>query len=417
MTALIKSDRFFQIPYMIWIIGISTMLVNLSSIMVFSLTPIYLTQVFGMTTFHLGILEGVVEFISWAIRIFAGFISDYFKKRKPLIVTAYILTIFARPLLALAPSVAWVYCSKIIDRISNGLQATPREALVGDIAPDEKKGACYGLRQSLGFAGSILGALSIMVLMPYLNNNFSYLFWVATIPSVLALLALLFFVKDIQPKTLQQETRSPRKPMSILLKEIKSLDPAFWLLLFVAGVFMISNYSGAYRILQANNVGIPLESVSIVMLVQNIGALAGFPLGKLSDKYERKILLGIGFVITILANLCFGLINSVTGVILGATLWGVQMGVTQSIFQAMIADSVHPDLRGTSFGIYYLVTACSLFLANTVMGFVFESYGHMMAFMFSAAVAFIGLLSIGVLNKVPKNLLVIRHGSNNVTPR
>ncbi len=406
MTDVIKCDRFFKIPYMIWIIGISTMLVNLSSIMVFSLTPIYLTQVFGMTTFHLGILEGIVEFISWGIRIFAGFISDYFKKRKPLLVTAYILTIFARPVLALAPNIAWVYCAKIIDRISNGLQATPREALVGDIAPKEKKGACYGLRQSLGFAGSILGAISVMVLMPYLNNNFSYVFWVTAIPSVLALLALIFFVKDIV-STNPKQAKSQPKPIPILLKEITSLDPAFWLLLFVAGIFMMSNYSGAYRILQANNVGIPLESVSIVMLVQNIGALAGFPMGRLSDKYDRKILLSIGFAITILSNLCFGMINSVLGVILGATLWGVQMGVTQSIFQAMIADIVHPDLRGTSFGIYYLVTACTLFVANTVMGFVFESYGYTMAFMFSAAMAFIGLLSIGILGKPSKKQLVV----------
>lgn len=406
MTNVIKCDRFFKIPYMIWIIGISAMLVNLSSIMVFSLTPLYLTQVFGMTTFHLGILEGIVEFISWGIRIFAGFISDYFKKRKPLLVTSYILTIFARPILALAPNIAWVYCAKIIDRISNGLQATPREALVGDIAPNEKKGACYGLRQSLGFAGSILGSISIMVLMPYLNNNFSYMFWVAAIPSFLALLALMFFVKDTI-STSPQQPKSQRKPMSILLKEIMSLDPAFWLLLLVAGVFMISNYSGAYRILQANNVGMPLESVSIVMMVQNIGALAGFPMGRLSDKYDRKILLSIGFAITILANLCFGLINSVLGVILGATLWGVQMGVTQSIFQAMIADTVHPDLRGTGFGIYYLITACALFVANTVMGFVFESYGYTMAFMFSATIAFIGLLSIGILRKSSKKQLIV----------
>jgi MFS family permease len=403
---IIKRDIFSKIPYMIWIIGISTLLVNLSSIIVFSLTPLYLTQVFGMTTFHLGILEGVVEFISWAVRIFAGFISDYFKKRKPLLIIAYILTIFARPILALAPNIAWIYSAKIIDRISNGLQATPREALVGDIAPKETKGACYGLRQSLGFAGSIIGALSVMVLMPHLNNNFSYMFWVAAIPSVLALLSLIFFVSDVTSLKPQQ-AKSQRKPMRVLLKEIMSLDPAFWLLLCVAGIFMLSNYSGAYRILQANNVGIPLESVSIVMLVQNIGALAGFPMGKLSDKYDRKILLSIGFAVTILSNLCFGLIHSVLGVILGATLWGVQMGVTQSIFQAMIADTVQPDLRGTSFGIYYLVTACALFLANTVMGFVFNSYGYTMAFLCSAGIAFIGTLCIGILAKPSKKELVV----------
>lgn len=401
-----KCDKLFKIPYMIWIIGVSALLTNFSSIIVFSLTPIYLTQVFGITTFHLGILEGIVEFCSWGIRIFSGFVSDYFKKRKPLLIVAYGLATLVRPVFALAPNVGWIYFAKLIDRISNGLQATPREALVGDIAPKEKKGACYGLRQSLGFAGSIGGALSIMLLMPLLQNSFTYMFWAAAIPSLLALLSLVFFVKDVISINSQQVDKH-RKSVSTLLKEILNLNSTFWLLILVAGIFMISNCSGAYRILQANNVGLSLESVSIVMLVQNIGALSGFPIGKLSDKYDRRVLLALGFIITILAHLSFGLVNSVSGVIIGATLWGVQIGITQSIFQAMIADTIHPDLRGTGFGIYYLVTAFSLFVANTIMGFVFESYGSRMAFIFSAIVAFIGLLLLGVLRQPPKKLSVV----------
>jgi MFS family permease len=405
MTDTTKCDKVFHIPIMIWIIGITAMLTNLSSIIVFSLTPLYLTQVFGMNTFHLGILEGIVEFCSWGIRILSGFISDYFRKRKPLLIIAYTLTIIARPIFALAPSIVWIYVAKITDRISNGLQATPREALVGDIAPKEKMGACYGLRQSLGFAGSVIGAICIMVLMQFVQNNFSYMFWIAAIPSLLALLALMFFIKDVV-STKPGASEKKGKTISTLLKEILTLDPAFWLLLFLAGIFMISNYSGAYRILQANNVGLPPESVSIIMLVQNIGALAGFPIGKLSDKYDRRVLLGLGFVFTILANLCFGLINTVVGVVLGAAFWGIQMGVTQSIFQAMIADTIHPSLRGTGFGIYYLVTAFGLFVANVAMGFIFDSYGYTVAFLFSGLIAFISLVLMALLRLSPKNQVI-----------
>lgn len=394
----IKSDKFFQIPFMIWIIGVSALLTNLSSIMVISLTPIYLTQVFGLTTFHLGILEGVVEFFSWSIRVFSGVFSDYLRKRKPLIVFAYTLTTLARPILALAPNVGWIYCAKLMDRISNGLQATPREALVGDIAPKEKKGACYGLRQMLGFIGSILGALSIMFLMAYAQNNYNFIFWAASVPSFLALFVMIVFVKDKDAVNANSDlTDTKRQSCSIILKKILQLDLVFWNLILIAGVFMMSNFSGAYRILQADHVGLSQGLVSVVMLVQNIGALSAFPIGKLSDKYDRRILLAIGCFITILADLSFGLVNNVMGVVIGATLWGIQMGVTQSIFQAMIADKIHSDLRGTGFGIYYLVTAFSLFLANTVMGFVFETYGSTMAFMFSATMASLGILLIRIL--------------------
>lgn len=396
MNDTLKCDRLFQIPFMIWIIGLSAMLTNLSAIIVFSLTPLYLTQVFGMTTFHLGILEGLVEFFSWAVRIFSGVISDFFKKRKPLLILAYALTALTRPIFALAPSIGWIYGAKVIDRFSNGLQATPREALVGDIAPKEKKGACYGLRQSLGFSGSILGALSMMFLMPYLDNNFTHVYWISAIPLFLALFAMVFFVKDVL-STESKAKESSRKSMSTLFKEMLTLDASYWLVLVVAGIFMMSNYSGAYRVLQGSNVGLPLESVSIVMLVQNIGALSGFPMARLSDKYDRRVLLALGFVATILSNLSFGLIHTIPGVLIGATLWGVQMGVTQSIFQAMVADTVNQDLRGTGFGLYYLVTAFALFVANAVMGYVFESYGATNGFLLSSAVAFIGVLLIGVL--------------------
>lgn len=403
-----KCDRFFQIPFMIWIIGLSALLTNLSSIMVFSLTPLYLTQVFGLTTFHLGILEGVVEFFSWAIRVFSGVFSDYLRKRKPLLVFAYTMTTLARPIFAFAPSVGWIYCAKIIDRISNGLQATPREALVGDIAPKEKKGACYGLRQMLGFIGSILGALSIMILMAYAQNNFNFIFWAASVPSFLALFVMIFFVKDKAACSTNSDLIDiQRQSCSIIFKKILQLDSAYWNLILVAGVFMMSNFSGAYRILQADHVGLSQGLVSIVMLVQNIGALSAFPIGKLSDKYDRRILLAIGCFTTILADLAFGLVSSIIGVVIGATLWGIQMGITQSIFQAMIADKIHSDFRGTGFGIYYLVTALSLFLANMVMGFVFETYGSTMAFMFSAIMAFFGILLIGILKFESKKELIV----------
>lgn len=387
-------------------IGLCALLTNLSSIMIFSLTPIYLTQIFGLTTFHLGMLEGVVEFFSWSIRVFSGVLSDFLRKRKPLLIFAYTLTTIARPIFALAPTVGWIYAAKLIDRISNGLQATPREALVGDIAPKEKKGACYGLRQMLGFIGSVVGAVSIVFLMDYANNNIVFIFWAASIPSVLALLVMFFFVKDKEvPAASAQLTEQKHLSCSTLFNKMTKLDASYWNLLLITGVFMTSNFSGAYRILQAEHSGLSQGFVSIVMIVQNIGALSAFPIGRLSDKFERKVLLALGCFVTVLANMTYCLMNNVAGVILGSTLWGIQMGITQSIFQAMIADTVDSDLRGTGFGIYYLVTAVALFLANFVAGFMFETYGPAMAFIFSGGMAFTSIVLIGTMKLAPRSLI------------
>jgi len=377
---------------------------NLSSIMIFSLTPIYLTQVFGMAAFHLGVLEGGVEFCSWITRMFSGVLSDSMRRRKPVLIFAYVLTFLSRPVFALASSIVWIYVAKLTDRIANGVQATPREALIGDVAPSKMKGTCYGLRQSLGLVGSIFGAVGVMLLMHLTEKNYSLIFLLAAIPTFLALLTLTFFVKDVSidhaPKNRPSEGNFIRQ-----LKKIPELGLHFWCITLISGIFMVSNSSGAYRILQAERLGFPVENISILMIVQNLGAmLAAFPVGRLSDRIDRRILLGVGFCTTILSNFFFGGVGGIYGIIIGSALWGMQMGVTQSLFLAFVAESTSRDLRGTAFGIFYFQTAFSLFIANMTMGWLFDLYGPTLAFAFSGLVACVSLILLPLLKSPLKSV-------------
>ncbi len=402
----LPKSNLAKIPKAIWIIGFVTLLMNLSSIMIFSLTPLYITQVFGLAAFHLGLLEGGVEFCSWITRIFSGVISDFLKKRKPILIFAYACTFLSRPVFALASNVWWVYAAKLTDRISNGIQATPREALVGDIAPKGTKGTCYGLRQSLGLLGSLLGATGIVYLMRATNNNYEFIFWIAAIPPLLALVAMTFFVKDpVQTPSIKQEENQNSFSLLGQIKKIPHLGKAFWCITLVSGVFMTSNYSGAYRILQAERIGFPLTDISIIMVIQNLAALlSAFPTGRLSDRIDRRILLAIGFCITILSNISLGFIEGIPGIIIGSALWGMQMGITQSVFLALVADASDRSLRGTAFGMYYFVTAIALFTANCSMGWLFDLYGPTLAFVFSGATAAIGLPLLLLIKPTQKTI-------------
>lgn len=385
-----------RIPLNIWIVSVVTLLVNLSSIMIFTLWPLYITHVFGLSIFRLGLLEGVIEFGSWCIRICAGVVSDILKKRKPVFIFAYTLIALTRPIFALAPGLGWVYGARLTDRLANGLQATPREALVGDSAPADLKGACFGLRQSLGVVGSLLGALFVMLLMHKTDNHYQTIFWYASIPTCIALLIIVFFLheKQICPKEVQEVSEPP------LLSRFRSLfdlNAQFWILAMIAGVFMISNYSGIYRVLQAERMNIPLSDISLIMVVQNLGAmLAGLPIGKLSDKFDRRIFLSIGFVFTILSNLCFGTHHEWL-FFCGAVLWGVQMGITQSILLTMVADTTKQSLRGTAFGIYYFINAVALFMSDTLTGYLFDVYGPFSAFCVSATIAGVCLFLVPLI--------------------
>lgn len=386
MKEQVRLESLVQIPSTIWMMGFITLLINLSSIMIFSLSPLYLTQVFGLALFSLGIFEGVLEFFSWVIRIFSGLLSDYMRRRKPLLIIAYSMAFISRPVFVMASQIGWVYAAKMMDRIANGLQATPREALVGDAAPKHLTGTCFGLRQSLGLIGSLLGAFAVMYLMRLTEKQYVLIFWVAAIPPLLALL-VLFLVKETPLRSFEKHEKLSfnRETIGECFKKILQFDSSFWKLMTISGVYMCSNYSGAYRILQAERIGFPLEDVSIILIIQNLGAMiSAYPVGRLSDLFDQRLLLAIGFVTTVLANIFFGLINGKTGILIGSALWGIQMGITQSILLSMVASNSGPFLRGTAFGIYYLVTAFGLFIANAIMGWVFESYGAFFAFITSS---------------------------------
>ena len=419
MTDQSQKSLWQKIPASVWGIGFATLFVNLSSIVIFSLWPLYMTEVFGLATLKLGILEGFVEFSSWFTRIFAGVISDYLRKRKPLLLIAYTLMTLSRVIFAFAPNLLWIYGGRLTDRISNGLQATPREALVGDVAPPDLKGTCYGLRQTLSVAGSLIGALGTMYLMRLINNDYQIMFLLTAIPAFLAILTITFFVKDkvhavkqpvqesVQLESLPFQTQTQAMPVKKSLwyqiQNIKRLQKSYWMVVLVTAIFMISNYSGIYSILQAKRVGFLTADVPLVMILQNLFAMiSAFPMGYLADKVDRRILLAIGFLITIASNFFLGLATSIAFILIGAALWGIQIGVTQSLLLTKVADTTSDDLRGTGFGIFYLCNGIALFLSNSMTGWLFQEQGPFWAFMGSNVMVGLALILLPLLKPIQR---------------
>lgn len=373
MVAKASSFSPLSLPKSVWGIGLVTLLMNVSTIIIFSLSPHYLTAVLGVSTLSLGLFEGVVEAVAWFTRIFAGVISDYMRKRRPLLFLAYGLAAFSRPIFALAPSFMWIFIARSVDRLGNGLQATPREALVGDWAPEGAKGACYGLRQTLGMAGSLLGALGVIFWIQQNGIMYQTIFWGASLPPLLALVTLAFLVKE--PKIgqgSQDSSDCPRPRRLFTLSDLKLLKSTYWLTVFVAALFMFSNYSGAFMILQAKSVTESDIMAPLVMIFQNLAAMVtAYPIGRLSDRFDRRKLLAVGFMMTLAANSFFASAGTKAAILAGAALWGGQLGITQSLFMAHIAETTCAQIRGTAFGLYYVIIALSLFSTNVVAGKIF----------------------------------------------
>lgn len=394
-----------SIPASIWAIGISSFLINISSVIVFGLSAVYMKTILGVATGWIGLLEGIVEACAYGTRIFSGIFSDYLRRRKAIMVWGFALATIARPILAISSSFGAVFTARLLDRVGNGVQSTPRDALVGDISPAEIKGSCYGLRQSLATAGSFVGGIVGVGAMLWTNQNFQHVFWIATIPAVLAFIILVISVKEPQRDSseIDAATKKPaRHP--IHWNDVIRLGKPYWCLMIIAGLFMLARVSEAMLILHAHqNFGLSESYTPLILILYNgTNSLASYPIGRLSDKMSRQMLLGLGFIVLIMADILLGWAPNIYVMMAGVAVWGVQIGITQSMFLALVADTVPDDLRGTGFGFFYLISAVSLVLASTIGGTIAQYYNEHVTFMVSSLIASIALIALILMAKWTK---------------
>jgi len=184
---------------------------DISSEMIHSLLPLFLVGTLGVSALTVGLIEGLAESTSLIVRVFSGALSDYLGKRKALAVVGYLLGALTKPLFAIAQSAGVVLSARLLDRVGKGVRVAPRDALVADLAPSEKRGAAFGLRQSLDTVGALLGPLLAVGLMLLWANDFRAIFWVAVIPGLLAVFLLLFGVREPEKHIDEKRTNPIRR--------------------------------------------------------------------------------------------------------------------------------------------------------------------------------------------------------------
>lgn len=380
-----------RLPAGIWALGFVSMLMDISSEMIHALLPVYLVVGLGATALTVGIIEGIAEATAAITKVFSGALSDRIGKRKGLAALGYGLAAFTKPIFPLAPSVGWLVAARFIDRIGKGIRGAPRDALVADIAPAQLRGAAFGLRQALDTVGAILGPLLAIALMWTFADDFAAVFWVAVIPAFGALALILFLVHEPErPEGL----RRVRNPLS--RTELRLLGGLYWGVVAVAAAFTLARFSEAFLILRAEGAGLPLTLVPLVLVAMNVVyALSAYPVGALSDRAPRGVILGVGLVVLVAADLWLALSNGLWGIGAGVLLWGLHMGITQGLLSALVADAVPAELRGTAFGVFNLVSGVAMLLASVVAGALWEFVGPQATFL--AGAAFAGLAMLGVL--------------------
>ena len=379
-----------QIPSGVWVLGIVSMLMDISSEMIHSLLPLFMVTTLGISVFAVGLIEGLAESTALIVKVFSGALSDYLGRRKGLAVFGYALGALSKPLFAIASAASMVVAARLLDRIGKGVRGAPRDALVADIAPARLRGAAFGLRQSLDTVGAFVGPLLAVGLMLLWANDFRAVFWVATIPGMMAVALLLFGLRE--PAHQQTEKRS--NPIS--RKNLKRLGASYWWVVGIGAVFTLARFSEAFLVLRAQQGGIPLALVPLVMVAMNlIYALSAYPFGKLSDAVSHTKLLAAGLVVLIAADLVLASNNHWGAVLAGVALWGLHMGITQGLLATMVADTAPADLRGTAYGFFNLMSGVAMLFASALAGLLWDKDGAPATFY--AGAIFTGIALAGLM--------------------
>jgi MFS family permease len=342
-----------------------------------------------------GFIEGLAEATAMITKVFSGALSDWLGRRKLLAAIGYGLAAFTKPVFPLATSVGWFVGARFVDRIGKGIRGAPRDALIADITPENVRGASFGLRQSLDTIGAFVGPLLAIGLMLASTNNFKLVFWIAVIPAFISFALIVFAVEEPEKKT------GPKSDgRSLKFSDVKKFSGPFWAVVGIAAVFTLGRFSEAFLVLKAQNVGMPIALVPLVMVVMNIVyALVSYPAGALSDRIGRNGILFVGIGMLVVADLILAFGTSVPAVLLGVAFWGLHMGLTQGLLATLVVDTAPAHLRGTAFGIFNLAGGLAMLAASVIAGGLWDSYGPRMTFLAGAAFTAAALAGIWFIQR------------------
>lgn len=375
-------------------LGFVSMLMDISSEMIHSLLPVFMVTTLGASALTVGIIEGLAEATALIVKVFSGTLSDYLGRRKGLAVLGYALGAFTKPLFALAPTVGVVLTARLLDRVGKGVRGAPRDALAADITPPHLRGAAFGLRQSLDTLGAFLGPLMAAGLMWLWADNFRAVFWVAVLPGLLAVALLAWGVRE--PAAPAASTAA-RRFNPLQKAHLQRLNAAYWWVVALGAIFTLARFSEAFLVLRAQQTGMALALVPLVMVVMNlVYALTAYPFGSLSDRMDHRFLLAGGLLVLLGADLVLASSNHWSRVVLGVALWGVHMGMTQGLLAAMVANTAPADLRGTAYGLFNLVSGVSMLLASVIAGWLWQQQGAAFTFYGGAVLCVLALLGVAV---------------------
>jgi MFS family permease len=373
------------------LLGLTSLLTDISSEMVYPILPVFLVSTLGASPAILGLIEGVAESSASLLKVFSGYFSDRRKSRKPFTILGYSGSTVGKFFLFIASSWQYVLVGRVIDRFGKGIRTAPRDALIAESALPAKRGAAFGLHRAMDTAGAATGVIIAYFLITRFKDNIRNIFFFSLIPAFLGVV-FLFFVKE-KNKPAAESREKPRF-------SFRSLDRKLKLFLAFTFIFTLGNSSNQFLLLRAQNLGNPLPRVILFYLVYNcIYALVSYPASRLSDRIGRRALLVLGYICYGLVYLGFAMNRSPDNFWLLFGVYGVYIGCTEGVEKALIADIAPADLRATAIGLHATLVGIGLFPASFLAGMLWKFLGPAAPFYFGGVMGMLAGIGLWFILK------------------
>lgn len=380
----------------VFIVGFLSFFGGISQDIFSPILPIYLTSILGFDKAVVGIAEGVVSAGSYIFKILAGYLSDKFKKQKPIIFLGYFLSMVSRISLVFFTTIGGVVGLRLLDGAGKGIKDPPKDVLVAGSSRQSNRGKSFGIARMLDTLGSVVGPLILFCLLYIFKNSdyvYHYVLIFCAVPLIITLV-LVFALKEL-PKS-----RPSSDTSAITNKAKQPLPKSFYLFLLIIIIFTLGNSSDAFLILRAKNLGFTLLQIPLVIALFNlVYALAAVPFGSLSDKIGRIPTLMIGWGAFALVYLGFALASQPVLVWLLYAFYGIYYATSEGVSRALLADMVPAGHRGRAFGIYGMTVGLSALPASFLAGLLWDKFGVQVPFYFGASMATIALICLFFFSK------------------
>lgn len=382
--------------------GLVSFFTDISTEMVTSVLPLYIIKDLDLSRTILGAIEGSGEFVNYIFRIPSGYISDKIGKRKILIIIGYGISAISKPFFIFVTSFLDTIIVRISDRIGKGIRTAPRDALIADSIDQSISGKAFGIHRTLDQIGAIIGPLFAFLILE-LFQNIQYIFLLSIIPGIISLFILIYFVKDKlytnSKKGLTNVTFFSN--LQILFIENKT----FVYIIVILGIFSLGAFNYSFVLLKSSDLGVEQSFIPIIYIIINVThTIIGIPSGILSDQIGKERVLIIGFLLFIISTIFmyFSDKNNIIYIISIPLIYGLYVGISETIQRALISKYVSQQNRGTAFGFYGLIVGVCLLIGNITFGFLWDNYDINIALLYSISLSTLAIIFMLGFIKIKK---------------